>query len=70
MIEPLKLRTSCLIARAHLIAHGFDDLGCKFSAEFTRDLARSVEAGMPAALYEHWIEQQAALLAEKQRNVA
>lgn len=65
IMEPLALRTSCLIERAHAIAAGFDRIGLSFSADLTRGFARDMEAGTSAALYEHWINEQAKRLAAK-----
>lgn len=63
MEHPIALRSSVLIARAHAIADGFDRAGKTFSADLTRNFAREIEQGMPPALYEHWIGEQAARLA-------
>lgn len=63
MTEPLRLRTSVLIERAHACAAGFDQMGRKFSADLTRGFAIDMEAGLSPALYEHWIGQQEQLLA-------
>lgn len=63
--EPINLRESCLIERALACANGFDDIGLHYSAEFTRDLARQIRAGLPAALYEHWVTAQEQRLADK-----
>lgn len=65
MSHPIALRPSCLIERAEAIATGFDRIGLTFSAEVTRSYASHIKAGMPAALYEHQIGEQAARLASK-----
>lgn len=64
LITAIPLRPSCLVERAYAIASGFDRIGKRFSADLTRGFARDIEAGAPSALYEHWIGQQADLLAE------
>lgn len=67
--EPINLRVSVLIARAEACAAGFDRLGKKFSASFTREnILHPLKCGLPAALYEHWVAQLEALLADYQRN--
>lgn len=63
--EPIRLRESCLIERALACAAGFEDIGCQYSADFTRDLARQIRAGLPSALFEHWVTAQEQRLADK-----
>lgn len=62
--HPVSLRTSCLVERARACAAGFDRLGQKFSADFTRErILFPLECGAPSALYEHFVGQQEARLA-------
>lgn len=64
MTEPITLRASVLIEQAHAIAARFDAIGRHFSADLTRGFARDMEAGVSSALFEHWLKEQAALVAE------
>lgn len=61
-LPPIALRASCLIERARACVSGFERLGKKFSADFTRQMLNALECGAPACLYEHWLGEQEARL--------
>jgi len=49
-----------LIAKTRANAQAFDELGKPFSRDIALNFAAEIEAGAPAGLYRHWINEQGA----------
>lgn len=49
-----------LVAKTRANAQAFDELGKPFSRDIALNFAAEIEAGAPAGLYRHWINEQGA----------
>lgn len=49
-----------LVAKTRANAEAFDELGKPFSRDIALNFAAEIEAGAPAGLYRHWINEQGA----------